>query len=67
MSRSTRVAGHGMPHEGRGLRWSAQFESIVYDPDSTRTRCECGEWSPELPTDAARRRWHATHKAVAAR
>lgn len=27
-----------------------------------RALCECGEWSPELPSTAARKRWHREHK-----
>jgi hypothetical protein len=36
---------------------------LAYDnPAVGRTRCECGEWSPELPSTAARQRWHRDHK-----
>lgn len=56
MKRSTRLAGHTLPNEGR-----------VYDPYGYRlseaaARCSCGEESPVLPNDAQRRKWHANHK-----
>jgi hypothetical protein len=60
---TARVVGHGMPFEGRGLSWSAAGNCFVVDAGSTQTRCECGEWSPPLPSVYARRKWHRAHKA----
>lgn len=56
MRASGRLAGHGLRNEGR-----------VYDAANQRvaagsSRCECGESSPELPSQAARQRWHERHK-----
>lgn len=58
MKRSTRLAGHGLPHEGRvwdGL--TRQFGNYAGE-----THCSCGLVSPFLPTTAARKRWHGEHK-----
>jgi hypothetical protein len=58
--KSFRVAGHSMPHEGQALdeRGSVRRD---YHRDG-KTRCECGEWSPALPSNGARKRWHRDHK-----
>jgi len=48
---STRLPGHGLRAEGKvgGLYGNEKIGSAV---------CECGERSPELASDSARRRWH---------
>lgn len=54
---TTRVAGHTLRNEGQ-----------AYDAAGWRTRigvgrCSCGEESPVLDSNAARKRWHREHKA----
>lgn len=65
---STRVAGHGLQAEGRSVEphgsmylypyrtWHATWR--LTDKKVGKALCECGEWSPELPSTAARQRWH---------
>lgn len=69
--KGTRLAGHGLNYEGRALNEDAPFTGawVHYSPGfwssdqrEGRTRCECGEWSPVLPSSAARKRWHREHK-----
>ena len=53
-----------MPHEGRAMVEHRTLGLIAAYPQfgPGQTRCQCGEWSPELPTTAARKRWHREHK-----
>jgi len=58
MAVPTRLAGHGLRHEGR--HWTAAgYVSGGMAPGV----CECGAKSPELPSAAARKQWHRDHKA----
>ena len=54
--RSTRLAGHALPDEGR------VYDAHGYKVDEAATACSCGESSPVLPNTAQRRKWHASHK-----
>jgi hypothetical protein len=70
--KASRLAGHGLPYEGRALDehrpigrglWGSHRPGFWSSSLPVgRTRCECGEWSPVLPTTAARKRWHREHK-----
>lgn len=53
---SRRIRGHGLLREGR-------TGSSRHSVSSGQATCECGERSPELPSTAARQRWHREHKA----
>lgn len=55
--RNTRLPGHTLRNEGRLAGWPMSAQNGV-----GKTRCSCGEPSPELPSTAARKRWHAEHK-----
>lgn len=58
MAKQVIVPGHTLPFEGKTkAQW--MYSSRVA---SGVTKCSCGEQSPMLPTTAARRRWHLTHK-----
>lgn len=52
-----RVQGHSLPNEG--CIYSGGFRQR----GEGSTKCQCGATSPVLPSDAARKRWHANHKA----
>ncbi len=58
--RHTAVAGHALL--GEGAPYSESNQRDWYGKVG-RGRCECGERSGVLPTTAARKRWHAEHKA----
>lgn len=55
--KSNRLAGHELPYEGRAFSPQRNYW-VAVGP----ARCSCGEESPELPSDNARRRWHREHK-----
>jgi hypothetical protein len=63
--RNTRVAGHGLQFEGRTAEayLPPDIGWRLTDEPNGQAVCECGAWSPELPSTAARKRWHAQHKA----
>lgn len=53
--RSNRLVGHTLPNEGRisdGAYWLARGPAV----------CSCGATSDVLPSDNARKAWHALHK-----
>ncbi|RKR92681.1 hypothetical protein BDK92_7158 [Micromonospora pisi] len=50
-----RLAGHTLPAEGRIFDQGSRIREGA-------TACSCGEPSPVLPSDNARREWHAEHK-----
>lgn len=76
---STRLAGHSLLREGRAYHIDGCFECArgrtdhVYGGHVTAVeygsmtqghgRCSCGDASPCLDSGAARKRWHAEHKA----
>jgi hypothetical protein len=59
MAKQLRVPGHTLPWEGRVSDYTAYWG---VRGGSGRTHCSCGEQSPELPSTAARQRWHREHK-----
>lgn len=60
---TTRLAGHAMSWEGQALDSTGRFADRN-SRSAGRTRCECGQWSPELPSNGARKRWHREHKTA---
>jgi len=54
----TRLPGHELRHEGRLYGGY----SVGYINGPGKTRCSCGEKSPELPSTRARKQWHRDHK-----
>jgi hypothetical protein len=56
---STRLTGHALQHEGKPygaghlVKWRR-----VYGSSTGVALCECGQTSPVLESDAARKRWH---------
>ena len=61
-ARSNRLAGHTLPYEGRVFdSRDPRINRLVNGPG--RAQCSCGEWSPDMPSTNARRKWHAAHKA----
>jgi hypothetical protein len=62
--RRTSLCGHALRREGKAFtrrNTAAPWESIR--GHIGRGLCECGEASEVEWTDAARKRWHAAHKA----
>lgn len=69
----TLVKGHGLQAEGQAV--TPRYPDMTADQISYRSAwvlthsrvgqafCECGEWSPELPSTYARKAWHRAHKA----
>ncbi len=56
-----RLPGHTLANEGRIYEI---YEGGIYRVNVGSTRCSCGEESPVLPSDNARRVWHRdVHKA----
>ncbi len=62
---SNRLSGHTLRYEGKPFVWTANGGRYVrarpFQKDGVGM-CSCGEHSPKLDTDAARKRWHAAHK-----
>ncbi|GGM27981.1 hypothetical protein GCM10011608_11030 [Micromonospora sonchi] len=56
--KSTRLAGHALPYEGRVKDSHGQF--VAVGP----AVCSCGAISGPLTSANARKRWHAEHKAA---
>lgn len=54
------IWGHALRFEGRCP--SPHDRSRLWN-GTGHGRCECGGRSPELPSTAARKRWHREHKA----
>lgn len=59
------VPGHGLaregyPHDENGNVLS--LGGIVRTSGPGRAKCACGQVSPDLPSTAARKRWHREHK-----
>lgn len=57
----SRVAGHGLRGEGAGHDANGKR---IWPPDRALAhgKCECGELSPPVLTNAQRKRWHKWHK-----
>src|SRR5256885_2683866 len=69
----TGLWGHGLQAEGQaveprdrwegGWNWQVRGQRVALTHAKVgKALCECGEWSPELPSTVARKRWHANHK-----
>lgn len=79
--RNTRVKGHTLRNEGISrfvsrqcseelcLTWAGKFGRSEAPPDARdgHARCSCGAESEHLPSQGARKRWHAAHKAEVAK
>lgn len=55
---STRLPGHGLLREGKPWTRVGSDWIEVHSGHHGRGRCSCGEASPVLSSDAARKRWH---------
>ena len=65
----TQIKGHGLQAEGKPFRPAKRSLDVYNLPGWTRANgwvghavCSCGETSDVLDSDAARKRWHVTHK-----
>lgn len=56
------VPGHTLRYEGNAYNPNGQMKYRFNDPVG-HAKCSCGALSPELPSRAARKRWHKQHKA----
>ena len=61
--RNTRLSGHALWNEGRAFTQAPGGRLNFADTRTGIGVCECGEASPVLTSDSARKRWHAEHKA----
>jgi hypothetical protein len=64
---STRLAGHGLAHEGGAFYADPAGRPRLKAHYGDRSRvgfglCECGARSEELTSNYGRRKWHASHK-----
>jgi len=58
---STRLSGHGLRSEGKPF--SADGKRLTtWGAQVGHAKCECGELSPVLNSNAARKHWHWQHK-----
>jgi hypothetical protein len=59
-----RVPGHGLRAEGRPCEPDGYGRGgyVLRRGFLGRALCECGERSPDLDSNAARKRWHVQHK-----
>ena len=60
--RNTRVAGHALQAEGKPHEPNGEGGHMRAWRHAGYALCSCGAASPELESDAARKRWHAVHK-----
>jgi hypothetical protein len=58
----TALAGHGLLAEGKPFAHQDGTWIRAHGERTGAGLCSCGEASPVLGTDAARRRWHNQHK-----
>lgn len=58
----SRVAGHGLCHEGQGHD-SAGNRIWPPSPGLAHGKCECGALSPAVASNLKRKGWHKWHKA----
>lgn len=65
MSTPSRLSGHTLRYEGAAIEPVADAtgrpDRLTGDRQGSGL-CSCGETSESLPSDAARKRWHADHK-----
>lgn len=62
MKGKTLLAGHSLTNEGEAFAENGFPLSFAYRGGEGCGLCSCGEVSKWLPTRAARKRWHRTHK-----
>lgn len=55
-----RVKGHGLRYEGAAFDEHGKY--VGRGLREGRGKCSCGEFSPVLYSDSARKRWHREHK-----
>jgi hypothetical protein len=56
---STRLTGHALQHEGKPFAPGETSPWLrVYGSSTGVALCECGQTSPVLESDGARKRWH---------
>lgn len=55
---STRLPGHGLYAEGKACDPDQHYAYMMTGEKTGRGLCSCGEQSPVLDSDNARRRWH---------
>jgi len=60
--RNTRVAGHALQAEGRPYQPNGEGAHMRAPWYIGYALCSCGATSPELDSDASRKRWHKVHK-----
>jgi hypothetical protein len=60
--RRTNLRGHALRAEGKAYEPGDEEPWIFTHGHIGRALCECGQVSNVERTDAARKRWHATHK-----
>ncbi len=77
--RNTRVKGHTLRNEGISRFvskdctddlcrfWAPRRSEAPPEGRDAHARCSCGAESEHLPSQGARRRWHAAHKAEVAK
>jgi len=63
----TRLSGHALCAEGKPCKRTSRHRTPPFSYDIIRSStgsalCECGEKSPVLESDGARKRWHRQHK-----
>lgn len=67
MSAPRFIRGHGLLVGGDPFTAAGRRKPYRWPPPATSNvghgKCRCGALSPELPTTAARKRWHKQHKA----
>jgi len=63
----TRLSGHTLYAEGKPCVPDAKYAYNLVDGPVGRGLCSCGEQSPELGSNSARRRWHRDHKEAVRR
>ena len=65
---SARLSGHALCAEGKPCKRTDRRRSepisyeIIHGASTGSALCECGEKSPALESDGARKRWHRAHK-----
>lgn len=57
-----RVSGHTLLHEGDA--YNEDGKRKMYRPKLGHGKCSCGEVSPLMSSNGARKRWHRLHKVA---
>lgn len=58
----TLVKGHTLLGEGQGYDSNGKRTWTYHPERHVHGQCSCGALSPPLPSNGARKRWHAEHK-----